>query len=262
MKFRTALPLALVFSLGAVAPVHADALKPSKADQVKLGKKAAEDIRKKAKIVSPYDERVRLLRRVGNRLVSEMDLRNEPWQFSFDMIEDKSINAFALPGGPIFFNSGLVDRVTSEDELAAVLAHEITHVRREHWAYAYADQQKRQLGLTALLLIFRPSRTVTDLLSISNDVLLSLPYSRRHELESDDQGLDLMMQAGYNPMAMADVFEMMNRESKGGKAPEFLSTHPSESNRIGKIRNKVNAMNRNFPSERPLPWYDGYDGRR
>ena len=253
MKLRTVLPITLLTLVVASSGVQADAFKPSKAEQVKLGKQASAEIRKKARVVSTYDERVRMLRKVGNRLVSEMNLKNEPWEFTFDMIEDKSINAFALPGGPVFFNTGLVDRLESEDELAGVLAHELTHVRKEHWAYAYAEQQKRQLGLTAIFLLLRPSRAVGDLLGLGSDLILSLPYSRKHETEADDLGVDLMANTGYNPNAMADVFTMMQKESKGGTA-EFLSTHPNPANRVKHIMERAAQMNRTFPPEKPLPW--------
>ena len=91
--------------------VNADAFKPSKGDQVKLGKRAAEDLRKKEKVLPASDERVRILRKVASRLLANVDDGKDPWEYSFDVIESKEVNAFALPGGPTFFFTGLLDRL-------------------------------------------------------------------------------------------------------------------------------------------------------
>lgn len=252
MRVHLLAALALAMPLGAGA--HADAFKPSKADQVKLGKQARTELRQKEKIVPNTDERVRLIRRVGAKLLATTDLSKEPWDFSFDLVTNSQINAFALPGGPVFLCSGLIDNMKTEDELAAVMAHEITHVTKEHWAYAYAEEQKRQLGLMAVLLIFRVGNTGANLLSLGKDVILGLPFSRRHESEADDRGLQMMAAAGYNPNAMADLFKMMEAKSGGGKPPEFLSSHPQEKTRVRDIQRKVEAMGKTFPDPKPLPW--------
>jgi predicted Zn-dependent protease len=231
--------------------------KPSKADQVKLGLRAASEIRRKERVLPGSDPRVEKVREVAARLLAaNPDGKNEPWNYSFDVISNKQINAFALPGGPVFFYTGLLDRFRTEDQLAAVLAHELVHVRREHWAYAYADQQKRSLGLSVLLLLFRANRTVTDIASISNELLLTLPYARGHETQADDAGFEMMVRAGYNPQGMADVFKMLRQSSSGGKPPEFLSTHPDDRGRINRIEEKVRRSERNFRPQVPLR-FDG-----
>lgn len=252
---RRLLALALAAAVG-LAPLSAptDPLKPSKADQVKLGKRARDEVREKEKVVATNDERVRLVRRVGRKVLDQMDLSKEPWEFSFDVIDNKQINAFALPGGPIFFFSGLLENMRTEDEVAAVMAHEIAHVTREHWAYSYRDYQQKQLGLTLLFIVLRPSKTVMDLASIGSDLILTLPYSRRHESEADTIGLKTMVSAGYNPQAMIDVFEMMAKKAGGGRPPEFLSSHPQEASRTKKIQGEIGAMNKTWGEQKPLPW--------
>lgn len=239
---------------GANAAIAADIFKPGKADQVKLGQRAAAEVRQKERVLPASDERVRTLRRVASRLLAQMDDGKDPWQYSFDVIDNKSVNAFALPGGPTFFFTGLLDRLSTEDQLAGVLAHELTHVRREHWAYAYRDQQQRALGLNLLLIFTRANNTVGGLASIANDLLFNLPFSRSHETQADSQGIDIMVKAGYNPQGMKEVFEILAKASGGGKPPEFLSTHPNDRTRISKIQEKISKMGRTFAPQTRLPW--------
>ncbi len=248
--------VALMLSAAVAGSVYGDAFKPSKADQVKLGKQAAQDLKKKFKILPSSDERVKVLRRVASRLLQTVDDSKEPWEYSFDVIDSKEINAFALPGGPTFFFSGLVNRIKTEDELAGVLAHELTHVRREHWAYGYADSQKRNIGLSLILIFTKAPRAIGDLSSIGNS-LYDLKFSRGHETQADEQGMDMMVAAGYNPQGMSDVFQMLRDTAKGGRPPEFLSDHPDDKQRIKHIDERAKAMNRTFPAQRPLPWATG-----
>jgi len=242
-------------ALGALVagPAQADIFKPSKSDQVKLGVRASAEIRKKEKVLPDSDRRVRLLREVaGNLLKASPDDKKEPWQYSFDVIDNKAVNAFALPGGPIYFYTGLFDKFKTEDQLAAVLAHEMVHIRREHWARAYGDQQKRALGLSLILILFNANRTITDLASISNDLLVTLPFARRDETQSDDIGYEMMIKAGYNPQGMADVFMILRDAAKGGKPPEFLSTHPDDKNRISRIEDRIKKSGKIYPPQRPI----------
>jgi predicted Zn-dependent protease len=244
-----------VITASAVAHAQADIFTPSKADQLKLGKRVAESIRREEKVLPAADIRVKVLRRIGARVLSTIkEDAGKPWEYSFDVVEDKSLNAFALPGGPIFFTTGILDVLETEDQIAAILGHEITHVRKEHWARSYADQQKRALGLTLLLTILKANRTVSDIAGIANEVVLTLPYSRRMETEADDAGFAIMVEAGFNPQGMVDVFETLKKASKGGKPPEFLSTHPDDGNRIKRISQKLSSSGSQFSPQRPLPF--------
>jgi predicted Zn-dependent protease len=247
--------MAVAASLAVAATAHsADVFKPGKGDQVKLGQRAATEIRKKEKVLPASDERVRVLRRTASRLLAVIDDGKDPWQYSFDVLDNKQINAFALPGGPTFFFTGLLDRLATEDQLAGVLAHELTHVRREHWAYAYRDQQQRALGLNLLLIFTRANSTMGGIASIANDLLFTLPFSRKHETEADNAGMDMMIKAGYNPMGIKEVFEILSKTSGGGKPPEWLSTHPNDKTRIQHLSDRINKLNRKFNPQTPLPW--------
>ncbi len=253
------LPIAAALAFGSAATASAQFGKPSQSEQVKLGLRAAQEVRQKERVLPSSDPRVQTVRRVGQRLLSGAGNDRNPWEYSFDVIDNKQVNAFALPGGPTFVYTGLLQRMKSEDELAAVMAHELTHVRREHWAYQYRDQQSRNLGLSVLLILTRANRTVGDLASIGSQVLIDLPFSRKHETESDEQGYDMMVKAGYNPQGMVDLFTTLQRASGGGKPPEFLSSHPSDGSRIARIQNRIRQTNtNNYPALRPLV-YDQYD---
>lgn len=228
--------------------------KPSEAQQLQLGKQAAKEIRNKEKVLPDSDQRVKILRRVAQRVLRRADDGKKPWEYSFDVVDSQEVNAFALPGGPTFFYTGLLNRMKTEDELAAVLCHELTHVRREHWAYQYRDQQKANALFTLGALILRPSRDALNVASLGLEVLIDLPFSRKHETEADMGGYDLMVAAGYNPQGMVDVFETLRKASGGGKPPEFFSTHPDDKNRIRRVQERIEKDRKNFPQMTPLPW--------
>src|SRR5579862_365524 len=142
----------LLVSLCLPAASMAQIGKPSVDQQITLGERAAADLRKTSKILPDTDPRVIELRKVGSRLLSTFQDK-EDWHFTFDVIDDKQVNAFALPGGPTFFFTGLLKRLKTEDELAGVMGHEMTHVRRQHWAHQYAASQNRNLLLNLGLIL-------------------------------------------------------------------------------------------------------------
>ncbi len=253
MGRTSVLPVVILLALGATTLGHAQFGKPTKDQQVKLGMQAASELRSKEKVLPPYDERVKTLRRVANKLLSAIDDHAQPWQYSFDVIDSKEVNAFALPGGPTFFYTGLLNKLMTEDELAGVLGHELTHVRQEHWAYQYRDQQQKDLILDLALILGHANREVADLASVGLDVLVNLPYSRKHETEADDGGYAWMIKAGYNPEGLADVFRLL-KSVPGEKPPPFLSDHPGDSSRIQRIEDKIKKDGRKFAPQVPLPW--------
>ena len=250
MRRAFLLPLVAAATLGASASAEAqfNFKKPSAEQQIKLGRQAANDLRKKEKVLPATDPRVRVLRRVGQRLLSTLD-DNEPWEFTFDVIDSKEINAFALPGGSVFFYTGLLDRLKTEDELAGVLGHELTHVRHEHWAKRVAEQSKRSAFLLGALILGRANGTTAGLATTAND-LYTMQFSRGDENNADITGFDMMTKAGYNPEGMADVFRMLG--SLGGKQPEFLSDHPSDKNRVKRIENLAAKSGKTYPPLTPL----------
>lgn len=233
-------------------PAYAgDPFKPGKGEQIKLGRQAAAELRQKERVLPDSDPRVQTLRRIGRRLMGGMNLKKEPWQFSFDVIESKEINAFALPGGPVFFYTGILDRMKTEDEIAGVMGHEMTHVLREHWAYAVRDQQKKQ-GLLALGAVFGAPTGVLQGASILSS-MTDLSFSRSHESQADEGGFNLMTRTGFNPEGEVDVFRML--ASLGGRnGPEFLSTHPDPGNRVKRLQGFIDKSGKTYPAQKPLPF--------
>lgn len=233
-------------------PATADMFRPSIKDQIALGKRGAEQVRKEAKVL-PDDHALSIeVKRIGELVLAQIpakERKDKPFEYSFSVIEDKSVNAFAMPGGPIFIYTGLLDKLGTEDAVAAVLAHEIVHVRNQHWASAYADNTKRRLGIAVVLMLLNAGNTAFDIAAVSDELLFGLPYSRKHESESDRIGYDLMAAAGYNPGGMVDVFNVLAKQGKG--AAEFLSTHPDAGKRGESVAKRLREDKREFPPLRP-----------
>lgn len=245
-------PFTAFLAAGALAATSAAQFgRPSVEQQIRLGRDAAAEIRRKERVLPANDARVRLVRRIGARLVRTLPA-NDPWQYSFDVVDDKEMNAFALPGGPTFINTGLLDRCRTEDEIAGIFGHEITHVRQQHWASRVKVQQER--GLLGLLAgaVFRVNPNVLqglDLLSSLN----TLQFSRRDETKSDDGGMQMMIDAGYNPIGMVKVFEILQAGAGGrGGGPDWLRTHPDPGKRSQRLRDMIASKRRSFPPETPI----------
>jgi len=251
------LALSLGFLAIGLSPVsRADMFKPGIRDQISLGKRAAAQIKKEEKALPDENSKVKELRRIGNKLVAlipEAEKKKKPFEYTFDVIQSKELNAFALPGGPIFIYSGLLDKLKSEDEIVGILAHELTHIRNEHWASAYADNQKRKLGLAFILTVFNAGDTAFNVAGITDTLLFELPYSRKHESEADKIGYDLVAKADYNPVGMVDVFRTLLKSpgSKGGRSMEWISGHPALENRIKKIEERIRKEPKPFPALLP-----------
>jgi beta-barrel assembly-enhancing protease len=233
---RNALTIGAVAALPAVLTEEAaaDIFRPSASDQKKLGEQAAQQVLQKYRVVN--DSRARSFERVGRKLVNAMPAQDRnKWDYRFRVVDSNEVNAFALPGGNMFIFTGLLERISSADELAGVTAHEIAHVRREHWAKQYAGQQKRAAGLGLLLGAFRANRDIRSIAGIGNSIL-SLRYSRDDEYDADKNGLNNMVSANYDPRGMIDLFQTLQKASGGrGGGIEFLSTHPLTNERIERV---------------------------
>jgi beta-barrel assembly-enhancing protease len=232
------LAFGVVTTLTSVRPVRADMFTPSAADQIKLGDQAARQIEAQYPVV--HDNRAAHLEAVGNKLVNALGKDRGPWTWSFKLVQSKEINAFALPGGHVYFFTGLYDKIHDDNALAAVLGHEMTHVTKQHWAHQVAAQQKRQLGLLVLLGLAHANSNWQTVAGIG-DQLLNLKYSRGDEEAADQGGLQLMTKAGYAPCGMIKLFHIL-QQSSGGGGPEFLSDHPLTSHRISAAESTIHRM--------------------
>ncbi|MCA1595478.1 MAG: M48 family metalloprotease [Chloroflexi bacterium] len=242
-RFSPLLPLLIAVGMAGAAiappPAHADIFTPSAADQIKLGDQAAAQLAQQNHLIN--DSRASHLVAVCTRLLRALGPQAGPWHWSFHLIQSNEINAFALPGGNVYMYSGLYDRLHNDNEIAAVMAHEMTHVRLQHWAHQYASQQKRQYGLMILLGLAHANNTMQTLAGVG-DTLYTLKFSRSEEEQADMGGLQDMVQAGYNPNGMLQLFQVLQSTQKGGALPEFLSDHPLTSHRVQAARAAIRRM--------------------
>lgn len=212
--------------------------------EVALGAQAAPQMgAQMGGIVSPSDPQAQRVARVGEKVVANSAARKSPYPFRFHLVNDsRTINAFALPGGQIFITRALLDKMTNEDQLAAVLGHEIGHVIHRHSAEHMAKGQLGQILATAFGIGAsddpRSSQGAAAAAQMANQ-MVQLRFSRSDELESDDTGIDYMVEAGYNPRGMLELMQILAEASKGDRPPEMLSTHPMPEDRIRRIEEKI-----------------------
>lgn len=230
--------------------VQANMFKPSVAQQIKMGEQAAAQIRAENKVLPNNDPRVIMVRKIAAKIVATFPSK-EPWHYSFTVLQSPTVNAFALPGGPMFFYTGLLDKLNTEDELAGVIGHELTHVRKQHWANMEANVIERKLGVTAVLLLLRVNTFGSGVADLLNN-MYTLQYSRGDESQADEGGFQAVLAAGYNPQGMVDLFHILDKLGKSG--PEFISDHPSNVHRIEHIQALIKAANRTYAAEVPLNW--------
>jgi predicted Zn-dependent protease len=185
----------------------------------------------------------RYVRDIGLRMAAVSERPDLPW--TFRVLDDPTVNAFALPGGFVYITRGILTHLNSEAQLAGILGHEIGHVTARHSVSQMSRTQLAQLGL-AVGMVF--SETVRDYggLAAQGIGLLSLSYGRDDELESDHLGLRYMTRLGYEPRELAGVMDMLARHStlhagEGGRVPEWMSTHPYPENRIERIFAEIEA---------------------
>ena len=180
---------------------------------------------------------------IGRAIVKGSLAAPSGYPFEFYVLADpQTVNAFALPGGPVFVTRGLVDSMQTEGQLAGVLAHEVVHILARHSAEQIAQTELTQ-GLTGAVLIAsydpqNPSSQQVAAMAVLVGQLVNMRFSREDELQSDTLGLQLMADAGYDPRAMAQVMQILAASNPAGP-PEFFSTHPNPENRIERIQQAI-----------------------
>ena len=183
--------------------------------------------------------------RVGSKLINSSVVNKSGYPFDFHLLADeKVVNAFALPGGQVFITAALFNQFENEDQLAGVLGHEIGHVIHRHGAERMAKTGFIQGLIQSVMLGSGGSQSAAQIANVVGQYT-SMKYGRDQELESDDIGVFLMMDAGYKPESMLGVMDILEKSSGGGsRKPEFQSTHPSPENRRQKIRESIQKYNR------------------
>lgn len=220
----------------------------SREAQRQLGLKAAAQVYQSMPVLPDNSPETQYIRQLGQKLVATIPPEYS-WPFEFHVIAQKDINAFALPGGPMFVNIGTITAATDEAQLAGVMAHEMSHVYMQHSAKQASKAQTTGLlaGLAEAALGAAVGGTVGELGAAGIQMGaqgLTLKYSRTDEAQADAVGAIIMYKAGYNPQALADFFKTL--ETQGGQTPpQWLSDHPNPGNRTEAIEKEI----RNWPPE-------------
>ena len=216
-------------------------------DDVKIGNDASRQVEQQFPILNDAQTR-EYVTRVGERLVAAIpaEFRQPAFDYRFDVVNARDINAFALPGGPMYVNRGMIEAAKNEGEMAGVMAHEISHVALRH---ATAQQTK----------VSSPLNQVLGIGAILGGAILGgqagaqagqifaagyfLRYSRDYESQADILGARIMADAGYDPRDLANMFRTIANQSGGGRSPEWLSSHPDPGNRFEKINREAQYLN-------------------
>jgi len=197
------------------------------------------------------------INRLGQRLVAQMG--PQPFNYKFFIVQDPSMNAFAVPGGYVFLHSGMIMLADREGELVGVMAHEISHIYCRH--IARMMEKSRTATIASLIgmmaSIFLGGALAQPLLlgTMAGGESAMLAYSRDFEAEADATGFKWMQKAGYNPRDMVSMFNKMNKQRwfEGGKTPLYLRTHPFTDDRIVELSNQLAIHQKDLPPERVNP---------
>jgi predicted Zn-dependent protease len=247
---RTVAPVLAVLLLGVVAPLAAQSTdagvqvrKPrlllvpesmvnqSAAQQyTQLKQQAAAQ-----RVLNKDEPQVRRVRAIAQRLIPQgarFNPKARDWAWEVNVIDTPTVNAFCMPGGKIMVFTGLVNKLQlTDDELAAVVGHEIAHALLEHGRARMSEAVLKNAGINLASAYFGLSNVGTAALAQAAQVAVSLPYSRSHETDADLVGIELAARAGYDPRAAVNVWKKMASVS-GSQPPQILSTHPAHGTRI------------------------------
>ena len=237
----------------AVLPVSACAVNPatgqrqfilvSEAEEIAMGRDADGQITESFGLYESVALQATVTN-IGNDLASRSERPELPW--SFKLLDDPMVNAFALPGGFIFITRGIMAALNSEAELAGVIGHEIGHVTARHSASQMSRQQLQQIGLGVGTILSDDVASVAAVLSVGLG-LLNMSYSRGDESQSDELGVRYMSRAGYDPNALVGVFQTLGLAMGGeGRVPGWASTHPDPVNREEDIRAIIAASDQDY----------------
>lgn len=183
-------------------------------------------------------QQVNRVRAIASRIIPEVKVFREDalrWNWQVNLLESKQLNAWCMPGGKIAFYSGIIERLKlTDDEIAAIMGHEISHALREHSRERASREQIKNIGILVGGALLGASNEAMQLANLATRYAIELPFSREHEREADKMGVELAARAGYDPYAAVNLWKKMEKVAQ--KMPfQFLSTHPSSSSRIKDI---------------------------
>ena len=218
----------------------------SPSEDVRLGRQAATEVRQQLPLLR--DRQVQsAVASIGQRLVNAIpiELRHSEFSYSVDVVNVREINAFALPGGPMFVNRGMLQAAEHEGQVAGVMAHELSHVVLRHGTAQATKATKYQFGsLAGAILGGIIGGTAGSVVSQGTQFGLGtafLRFSREYERQADLLGAQIMARAGYNPYDMAAMFRIIERQGGSG-GPEWLSDHPNPGNRYEAIVREADVL--------------------
>jgi len=215
-------------------------------DDIKVGREASRQVEQQMPILND-SEATRLVQDIGRRLVSAIpaEFQQPQFQYTFDIVNARDINAFALPGGPMYVNRGMIEAARNEGEMAGVMAHELAHVALRHGTAQATEQGKfqNQLGMLGMILggAVLGGQTGAQLGMMGAQAWMT-KFSRKYETQADILGAQIMANAGYDPRDLANMFRTIARESGGSRAPEWLSSHPDPGNRYATIEREAQLL--------------------
>jgi len=212
-------------------------------EELQAGQQSASKVATQLPVLPDSDPVTIYVQRLGAQLAAHAP--GEKWPYTFHVVNQKEINAFALPGGPVFVNVGTIQAADNEAELAGVMAHEISHVVQRHGTRAASKQMAAQLPLAVLGGVMGQG-ALSQMAQMGLGFGLGsyfLKNSRKSESEADLLGTDIMYDTGFNPRAMADFFEKIQSQG-GARGPQFFSDHPDPGNRAQAVGAEVATLPR------------------
>ena len=215
-------------------------------DDVKLGNEAAREVERQFPLLND-GEASDYVARVGERLVASIppQFKQPDFDYRFKVVNARDLNAFALPGGPMYVNRGMIEAAKNEGELAGVMAHEISHVALRHATAQATKQSSFGSQARTLALILGGAIVGGEAGAQLGAVFASgflLKYSREYETQADTLGSQIMADSGYDPRDLANVFQTIQRESGGSGGPQWLSSHPNPGNRYEAINREAQYL--------------------
>ena len=208
--------------------------------EIALGLQSAPEMIQEFGGLSPDQNAQTTVDNIGFNIVNKSVARTTPWQFEYSVLADQqTVNAFALPGGQVFITEALLSQLTTQDEIAGVLAHETIHVLARHSAQQIASSDLTN-GLVGAVGVASGDASTAQTAAVIGQ-LIGLRYSRDDETQADTLGVCLMIASGYNPQGMVEVMQVLQNASGGSSQPEFLETHPNPANRIVQIQNAIQS---------------------
>jgi len=257
----------VVFAVSAAAqtPVTAPKNKYSPADDVKLGQEAAQQVEKELPVM--HDEQINgYLNAIGRRLVENIppEFRHPEFRYSFKGVNLKEINAFALPGGPMYINRGMIEKAHNEGEVAGVMAHELSHVALRHGTAQQTQATPYAIGqiagqIAGAIIGGRTGQVIAQGSQFGIGTYF-MKFSRTYEKQADILGSRIMAGAGYDPRDMANVFKTIEQESGSG-GPQWMSDHPNPGNRYEYINAEARSLRVSTNVRRDTPEFQQAQAR-